>query len=360
MCLSLCPSDDGLRAVHYGRLDPEQFAELESHLDSCPACSARLASLWNETEHKPPKALPEPCSTPAWVEDWLDKGVPSLPPKLRDAIRPGDIGRLGKYRLLTQLGEGASSVVYHGFDMVLERHVTLKVFRPGYGHSHRRRSLLRLEAKAIASIDDDLVVRIIDIGRDGSTRFLVHPFTDGQTLRQFLESEGGSLELRDSIRLAREITTGLASIHKTGICHRDLKPGNILVHRDAQGALHPRLIDLGISCSTRNSAGTRGYIAPEVEAGGAPSPAADAYSLGRVLDGLRAASRKPWPRRLTSMVAALVDPDPARRPGTSEVIAACDSTLRSRLPLIATVSLVVAGAVAAATLYLTYRLILNQ
>lgn len=359
MCLGLCPDEDGLRAVHSGRLDSDRFAELQSHLESCPACSARLDSLWNETEPKQPKALPEPCSTPAWVEDWLSNGVPSFPPKLRLAIRPGDIGRLGKYRLLSQLGEGASSVVYHGFDMILERHVTLKVFRPGYGHGHRRQSLVNSEARAIASIDSDLVVRIIDIGRDGSTRFLVHPFTDGQTMHQFLASAGGSIDRADSIRLAREITVGLASIHNSGLCHRDLKPGNILIHRDAQGLLHPRLIDLGIACCCDNSAGTRGYIAPEVEAGGVPTLAADAYSLGRVLDGLRTASREPWPTRLANIVAELTDPDPARRPAAKEVIAACEGGLRPRMASIAIVLLAAVGVIAAVALYLSYLLILN-
>lgn len=355
MCLGHCPDDEGLRAVHSGRLHPDRFAEIQNHLESCPACSARLDSLWNETGANPAKALPEPCPTPVWVEEWLARGAPSVAPRLKPPIRPGDIGRLGKYRLISVLGEGTSSVVYHGLDMTLERHVTLKVFRPGYGHGHARKSSVKTEAKAIASIDSDLVVRIIDIGRDGPTRFLVHPFTDGQTLQTFLASAGGSLDRAESLRLAREITLGLCRVHDSGLSHGDLKPANILVHRDREGMLHPRLIDLGLAGRKATGAGTRGYIAPEVERGGVPTPAADAYALGRVLEELRSASRKPWPAGLARAVDLLTHREPARRPSPRDLACLFEEPWLPRLGLAATALLAVLGLLAAAAVYLAWN-----
>lgn len=360
MCLSHCLDDECLRAIHTGRVDCASMTEIESHLQSCPSCSDRLNALWNHAERgKPVEFLSVPCSTPRWVNDWLTRGAPVLSPKLKPAVREGDIGRLGKYRLLYQLGEGASSVVYHGLDMILNRHVTLKVFRPGYGHGRRRKSPVRTEAKAIASIDSDLVVRIIDIGRDGPTRFLVHPFTDGQNLHQFLASVRGSLDRSESLRLAREITLGLFSVHDSGLCHGDLKPSNILIHRDSHGELHSRLIDLGLAGRKANGAGTKGYMAPEVERGGKPSMAADAYALGQVLGELRAASREPWPSGLARVVEALVDPDPARRPLPRRVVGFWESESLPRPGYLSMGLLSVMSLVAAVTGYFIYRLILN-
>lgn len=355
MCLGHCPDDEGLRAVHSGRLDSDRFAEIQDHLESCPACSARLDALWNETDAKLAKALPGPCSTPAWVDEWLARGIPSVAPRLKPPIRSGDIGRLGKYRVISLLGEGTSSIVYHGLDMTLDRHVTLKVFRPGYGHGNRRKSHVRTEAKAIASIDSDLVVRIIDICRDGPTRFLVHPFTDGQTLHNFLASAGGSLDRSESLRLAREITLGLCRVHDSGLFHGDLKPTNILIHRDRQGVLHPRLIDLGLAGRQAMGVGTKGYMAPEVEGGGAPTQAADAYALGRVLEELRAASRKPWPSGLARAVDLLTHRDPSRRPSPRDVVGLCEAPLLPRLGLAATALLAVVGLLAAAAIHLAWK-----
>jgi serine/threonine protein kinase len=319
MCQPSCPDDDTLSRFLSGNLPPGHRAEMESHIEQCARCSTRLNHLWESL----PRARPAPAGpslgTPDWARDWIKTGTPLLQPKLKPPLREGDLGRLARYRVIEKVGEGASSIVFHGYDTVLERHVILKVFRPGVPGCFSRKIGFKREARAIARISNDRVVRILDCDRDGPTRFLVQPYTEGTTLRQFLDKRAQSLDRLESLRLALEIVAGLEAIHASGLCHRDLKPENILVRVDGREEAHAMLIDLGLSTLPVTHAGTAGYMAPEIEAGHPPWPEGDLYSLGRVLEHLKCASSKPWTTRQERMVYSLTDTNPGKRTSLERV-----------------------------------------
>ncbi len=238
-----------------------------------------------------------------------------ISPVLRPPTVQGDLGCLGKYRVMDILGEGASSVVYRGFDKVLLRPVILKVFRPGYDTGPDGKREMMDEARIVARFSTDLIVGILDLCRDAGTFFLVLPFSNGISLDKAFESHlKKGLALTDSLALALDIVSALSQIHRQGLVHQDLKPGNVLVHLDSNGHRHARLIDLGLSCGWSNRAGTPGYRAPCLEQGGSPSFASDLFSLGKVLEDLRHATREPWPKKLVQTVKALQNEAPHIRP----------------------------------------------
>ena len=110
------------------------------------------------------------------VDKLLATGNVLTAPILRPPLVPGDHGRLGKYRVMEKLGEGASSVVYRGFDKVLLRPVVLKVFRPGYDLGKGGKRDMMDEARIFALFSNDLIVGILDLCRDAGTFFLVLTF----------------------------------------------------------------------------------------------------------------------------------------------------------------------------------------
>ena len=110
------------------------------------------------------------------VDKLLATGNVLTAPILRPPLVPGDHGRLGKYRVMEKLGEGASSVVYRGFDKVLLRPVVLKVFRPGYDLGKDGKRDMMDEARIFALFSNDLIVGILDLCRDAGTFFLVLTF----------------------------------------------------------------------------------------------------------------------------------------------------------------------------------------
>ena len=110
------------------------------------------------------------------VDKLVATGNVLTAPILRPPLVPGDHGRLGKYRVMEKLGEGASSVVSRGFDKVLLRPVVLKVFRPGYDLGKGGKRDMMDEARIFALFSNDLIVGILDLCRDAGTFFLVLTF----------------------------------------------------------------------------------------------------------------------------------------------------------------------------------------
>lgn len=309
-----CPPISTLRHLHQGLLDLEEIVGLEDHLEDCPSCAKSLDQLWTKPVSMG-NSTESGQDAESLVGELMAAGKGPTTPVLRPPLVQGDLGRLGKYRVMDKLGEGASSVVYRGFDKVLLRPVILKVFRPGYDSGPDGKREMMDEARIVARFSTDLIVGILDLCRDAGTFFLVLPFSNGVSLDKAFDSHlQKGLALPDSLSLALDIVSALSHIHRQGLVHQDLKPGNVLVHLDSNGRRHARLIDLGLSCSLSNRAGTPGYRAPELEQGGSPSFASDLFSLGKVLEDLHQATRDPWPKKLVQAVNALQSEAPQNRP----------------------------------------------
>jgi serine/threonine protein kinase len=309
-----CPPVTTLRQLHQGLLDEQEMADLEHHLDACPTCAKSLDQLW-----PPPGAkvsgTESDLDSDSLVNQLVATGNVITAPILRPPLVPGDLGRLGKYRVMEKLGEGASSVVYRGFDKVLLRPVVLKVFRPGYDSGKDGKREMMDEARIVARFSNDLIVGILDLCSDAGTFFLVLPFSNGISLEKAFESHlKKGMALADSMSLALDIVAAISHIHRQGLVHHDLKPGNVIVHMDSNGRRHARLIDLGLSCGLSSRAGTPGYRAPELDQGASPSYATDLFSLGKLLDEVRLACSFPWPKNLVRALKALMNENPHDRP----------------------------------------------
>ena len=190
------------------------------------------------------------------------------------------------YRVEKRLGTGGMGVVYLGVDTLLDRPVALKFMRPDREGGGELRGQLLEEARAAMRVVHENVCPVYGVEElpDGAL-CIAMGYCEGRSLKEVLRT--GGLDRSESLRVATEITAGLAAIHRAGVIHRDVTPNNVLlVEGDTV-----RLLDFGLARprGTREgaegepAAGTPLYMAPELLEGGAWSARADVYSLGVVL-----------------------------------------------------------------------------
>lgn len=184
-----------------------------------------------------------------------------------------------------EIGRGGFGIVYRCTQTALERTVAVKVLTADLDEQNRARFLREQRAAGRLTghphIVNVLHVDITDTGRP----FLVMPYHPRGSLEARLRRDG-PLPLEEALRLGVKIAGALATAHRLGILHRDVKPGNILLTDYGE----PALTDFGIAHVTGGFVTTTGvvtgspaYTAPEVIAGEPPSPAADVYGLGATL-----------------------------------------------------------------------------
>lgn len=192
---------------------------------------------------------------------------------------------VGRYEIRRELGRGAQSVVYLGWDPQLQREVAIKAM-----HLTRRdaaaAAALLAEARVVGKLRHPNVVPIFDAGEQGADPYLVFELIEGRTLDQMLKAEG-RLEPQQAAEFGRQIADALAQAHSQGIIHRDLKPSNILI--DERGTA--RVMDFGIAmrvedAGTQNDkgfTGTPAYMAPEYVNHNIVSAQSDVYAAGLIL-----------------------------------------------------------------------------
>src|SRR4051794_9261498 len=174
--------------------------------------------------------------------------------------------------------------VYRAEDRLLERDVAVKVLRtaaPDAADDQR----FRAEARTLANLEHPHVVSVLDAGRSELGPYLVLELVEGSSLSHH---RGRAMDPRLVAAMGRDIADALAYVHRRGIVHRDIKPGNILL--DERGEV--RLTDFGIArllsdpahhTATGATVGTAAYLSPEQVRGAPVTPAADIYALGLVL-----------------------------------------------------------------------------
>ncbi len=179
------------------------------------------------------------------------------------------------------------------------------------------------ERSALVGLDHPNIVPIHDLVAEGETLAIVMELVDGPDLRRLLrdrDREGRPLPADTAASILADTAAGLAYVHAAGIIHRDLKPENILVDRLATPDQTARVTDFGIARSPASTEltradqllGTTGYLAPELVAGRAATPAVDVYSLG-VLGYELVAGHRPFDAEHPGAVLrAHLDSEPAR------------------------------------------------
>lgn len=193
-----------------------------------------------------------------------------------------------RYVLDSLVGRGGVADVYRADDTVLSRQVAVKVLRDVAG-SESDRARFVAEARTLANLGHHGLVTVLDAGLGGdhmAQPFLVMELVDGRTLAA--EIARGPLDQRRVEEIARQLADAVAYAHGREVVHRDVKPGNVLLH--PSGAV--KLADFGIArligdtvrhTRTGHAVGTAAYLAPEQVLGEPLTTAVDVYSLGLVL-----------------------------------------------------------------------------
>ena len=188
----------------------------------------------------------------------------------------------GRYRLEDLLGQGGMADVYRATDTESGDAVAVKLVRSSDPGLARR---LAQEAKALSSLEHPGLVRLLDAGVHGEQAFLVMELVDGTTLSARLRK--GPLSASRTAVLGRTLADALAYVHRKGIVHRDVKPGNVLLGPGPRARLADfgiaRLVDESSLTMTGTTLGTAAYMAPEQLEHHAVGTAADVWSLGMIL-----------------------------------------------------------------------------
>lgn len=317
---------------------------------TCPGCQCKLQvppatqpATRDSTSPGPKKAKPttglktKPAAAPPTdtVSAPVAKGAPAaksagVPEEeyafLSPPQGPGELGRLGPYRVLKVLGTGGMGVVFQAEDVNLKRMVALKAMKPTVATETNRQRFLR-EARLAASLEHDHIVTIYQVGEDEERNvpYLAMKLLQGEPLDQKLGRMGGRLPAAEALRIGREVAEGLQVAHDHGLVHRDIKPANIwLETTDATGGYRVKIVDFGLAreadedikiTKTGSVMGTPAYMAPEQANGEAVDGRTDLFSLGAVLYHL-CTGQLPFKGNDTlSMLMALAtqNPEPPRR-----------------------------------------------
>jgi serine/threonine protein kinase/Tfp pilus assembly protein PilF len=207
--------------------------------------------------------------------------------------------RFGHYQVLQrddgqpfELGRGAMGITYKALDIDLQRPVTLKVINARYLNDESARIRFVREARAAAAVRHSNVATVFHLGKKGENYFYAMEFVPGETLEQILRRVG-PLDLKTSLGIASQVAAGLTAIQKQQLVHRDIKPGNIMVHLDASKIESVKIIDLGLAKPVNEPsaagsvpgsfAGTPQYASPEQFSGLGTDIRSDLYSLGVTL-----------------------------------------------------------------------------
>ncbi|MEU1727665.1 serine/threonine-protein kinase [Nonomuraea sp. NPDC005692] len=195
-------------------------------------------------------------------------------------LRADDPRRLGEYRLSRRLGQGGQGVVFLGHSAAGAQ-VAIKLLHASVSKDADVRRRFLGEVEAVRRVAAFCTAQLLDADLDGDRPYLVSEYVEGPSLGEHVVAggprRGGSLD-----RLAIGTATALGAIHRAGVVHRDLKPGNVLLSLDG-----PRVIDFGVSrlmdaaaTTTRSPIGTPAYLSPERISGEPAGPPADMWAWG--------------------------------------------------------------------------------
>jgi serine/threonine-protein kinase len=191
-----------------------------------------------------------------------------------------------RYALRKRIAVGGMGEVHLATDERLGRPVAVKVLAPEFADSPDFVERFRREALTAAALSHPNIAQVYDYDVDGSSHFIVMEHVDGTDLARLLR-ERGRITPGDAVRIAEQVCSALTVAHRSGVVHRDIKPGNVIVRPDGT----VKVTDFGIAqalgqaslTDTGTVMGTAAYISPEQARGQATSPASDIYSLGILL-----------------------------------------------------------------------------
>jgi eukaryotic-like serine/threonine-protein kinase len=264
-----------------------------------------------------------------------------------------------RYRLESLIAAGGMGEVWRADDQVLDRRVAVKLLRPEYLHDPVILARFRAEAHYVGQLSHPGITQVYDYAEadPASPAYLVMELVDGPSLAALLAA--GPLPPRRTADVLAQAALALDAAHRSGVVHRDIKPGNLLITSDGR----VKVTDFGIAHSphaasltnTGTLIGTMAYLAPERVSGRPATPAADLYALGVVgyecltghppfqgepLQVALAHRDQPFPclpgwclgspagHALARLITEMTAKDPALRPGSAAEVAARAGRIR--------------------------------
>ena len=252
---------------------------------------------------------------------------------------------VGKYKLLERVGIGGMGQVFLCEHMFMKRRVAVKVLPPAKAEQPAALGRFYREARAAGALEHPNIVRTHDIDQDGNLHFIVMEYVDGSNLLDIVK-KFGAMDVRRATHYIRQVADGLDFAFKSGIIHRDIKPGNVLVDRSGTAKLldmglarfyHDQTDMLTVKYDDKIVLGTADYVAPEQVANShAVDVRADIYALGASFYFLLA-GHPPFPTGTVSQKLLwhrTKDPTPIRqlRPEVPEGLAAIIAKMMQKDP----------------------------
>lgn len=244
------------------------------------------------------------------------------------AMRLASGTKLGPYEIASPLGAGGMGEVYRARDTRLDRSVAIKILPAHLADRAEAIERFEREARAISSLNHPNICQLHDVGQQNGVRYLVMELLEGETLSARLRR--GPLPLEQVLRYGAEISTGLQAAHRSGVVHRDLKPGNIMLTKSgaklmdfglAKGIVASAPISEGLTATLSSShvtpltqqgtiVGTFHYMSPEQVEGKEADARSDIFSLGTVLYEVVSGRRAFEGNTPMSVAAAILEKEP--------------------------------------------------
>jgi serine/threonine protein kinase/Tol biopolymer transport system component len=238
--------------------------------------------------------------------------------------------KLGPYEIVSPIGAGGMGEVYRARDTRLDRTVAIKILPQHLTAKANVKQRFEREARAISSLQHPNICTLYDVGHQDGTDFLVMEYLEGETLADRLAK--GPLAPEQVLKIGVEICDGLEKAHRTGVVHRDLKPGNIMLTKTGT-----KLLDFGLAkpleaapaasltalptsskameaakpvTSEGTIVGTFQYMSPEQLEGKEADARSDIFALGAVLYEMATGRRAFEGKSQTSVIAAILEREP--------------------------------------------------
>ncbi len=306
-----------------------------------------MASMWvPRTNRLAPRPRPKPTPRP-----------PKAQRNSKVSLGNGVTGLEALFDIQEKVGIGGMATVYKGRSKKDGRLIAIKIPQEKYVGDPRFVRRFHREAELLAHLDHPGIVKVYDHGNQGDIHYIAMEFLDGEGLDRLIESK--RLSIRSIVEVMGRVAEALQHIHAQGIIHRDIKPGNIMVLKNAvrdDGSVDPRgvrLMDFGIAAGkvltrltiTGARIGTPVYMSPEQAKGQRIDHKSDIYSFGVVFyealcgqppfQGAYEAvihqqiTQMPAPPKqvnpdipqvLSDLVYRMLEKDPEKRPGLEAVL----------------------------------------
>lgn len=186
-----------------------------------------------------------------------------------------------RYDVLKKIGEGGMAKVYLGYDQKTEMQVAIKVLRKENVIDKKVKNFKR-EAQVLGLMDDDNIVKIHDVGEQGTIHYIITEYVEGMTMKDYLTT-CSPIPIEEVVDMTLQVLGGINHAHEKGVIHKDIKSQNILLNEDK----NVKITDFGIASivdtehtRTQSLMGTPQYVAPEILNRDELTIQSDIYSVG--------------------------------------------------------------------------------